>query len=88
MLMDQLTKPNDNGEDSNSKNEVDPHAYILHPQVFVHPIGAPSELISIFAHAPGFNIHFVDSFAALLCSLDVLPHDVNGIVDLLVEPLN
>ncbi len=85
--MDQLTKPNDNGEDSNSKNEVDPHAYILHPQIFVHPIGSAMKQVSICLHPIGLIGHVVDSLAALLRSLDVLPHDVDGIVDLLIEPL-
>ena len=85
--MGQRTKPNDKGKNSKSNNDVDPHAYILQPQIFVHPIGSPMKQVSVCLHPIGFIGHVVDSFAALLRSLDVLPHDVDGIVDLLMEPL-
>ena len=51
----------------------------------MHSVGTPVKLLSSFSHAVGFVFHFIEVAAALLRSLDILAHDVDGVVDLLYQ---
>lgn len=83
--MRQRTKNGDDDDDNDYKGDIDPPAYILPLQLFEHSVCAPVKLIGILLQFIGLIHHVVNLSTSLLCSLYIVSHNVDGVVDLLVE---
>lgn len=72
-------------DDANSDTQKDPaqRARILPPESLSHFVCSSLELRGGLTETFGFVIDVIDIALTLFCSLNILPHDVHSIVDLL-----
>lgn len=72
-------------DDANSDTQKDPaqRARILPPESLSHFICSSLELLGGPTELVGFDIDVIDVALTLFCPLNILPHDVHSIVDLL-----
>jgi len=75
----------DDEQDGNPDTDEDAHLHILPPHVLANSVCAPSESLGGHCEVIGLIPQHVDSLAALSDLGDVLPHNADGVIDLLLD---
>lgn len=82
----ELTTRNDDDEQQHNyaHDDPDPHLHVLPPHLLADSVGATAEALGGLVEVLGFILELVDVLAALSDGFEVLFHDVDGVVDLLL----
>lgn len=81
-----LTTRDDDDEQQHDygHDNPDPHFHILPPHLLADSVGAAAKALGRLVEVFGFVLQLVDVFAALGNRFEVLFHDVDGVIDLLL----
>ena len=81
-----LTTRNDDDEQQHdyAHDNPDPHLHVLPPHLLADPVGAAAETLGGLIEVLGFVLELVDVFAALGDGFEILFHDVDCVIDLLL----
>ena len=82
----ELTTRDDDDEQkhNDAHNDPDPHFHVLPPHLLANTVGAASEALGGLVKVLGFVLELVDVLAALGDGFEVLFHDIDGVIDLLL----
>lgn len=80
------TRDNDDEqEDDYAYDDPDPHLHILPPHLLADSVGAATEALGRLVQVLGFVLELVNVLAALGYGFEILLHDIDGVVDLLLS---
>ncbi len=65
-------------------NDPDPHFHVLPPHLLADSVGAATEALGRLVEVLGFVLELVNVLAALGDGFEILFHDIDGVVDLLM----
>lgn len=65
-------------------DDPDPHLHVFPPHLLADSVGAATETLGGLVEVLGFVLELVDVLAALGDGFEVLFHDIDGVVDLLL----
>ena len=84
-----LTRGNndDQNEDNNADNQAHAHLHILPPHLLPHSVGAAAEAMGLVGQVVGLGLQVIQVLTALPDLLDVIVHDIDGVVDFLREDI-
>lgn len=74
---------NHNQHDDHTQDDAQAHLHIFPPHVFSDPVGAPTESLGADGKIICLVLDRVQPLASLGNFVDVVPHDADGVVDLL-----
>ena len=79
------TRDDDDQQKHNyAHNDPDPHLHILPPHLLTDSVGAATEALGGLVEILGFVLQLVDVLAALGYGFEVLFHDIDCVIDLLL----
>lgn len=77
----------DQKQDNDACNQAHTHLHVLPPHLLPHSVGAAAEAMGLVGQVVGLGLQMVQVLTALPDLLDVIVHDINGVVDFLKKRL-